>query len=168
MGIVLVLCAIMVVLLWTNALPFPDRGSFIHTCRTVGDRAILIDLFRQFDHYNKEPSFRADDPSGITRAIYPSGLILNVVPPDILARVGNSGNGIAIPTSYPEEAAAKAVEFLREKGDWGASVIGPFENGKVWLVPTKCLTSGVIVFRKNLIGMGKPPKWTDIPPHENA
>lgn len=160
--IVAVLLFVCVILLWNNLLPWPDRGSFIFTCLDDDKRHILMGLLVQHkDQYNFFPRFRADDPSGkILRAIYPSGMILNVVDSQTLAGLGKPGCGFAIPTNTPKEDAHRAVQYLRKHGDTKAFASGPHEDGKVWLVPTDLIVGGgVIIFRLPIHKMDKPPKW---------
>jgi hypothetical protein len=153
--------AVVIMALWRNELPFPDRGSFIYTARDAESRNALIELLRI---HGQEPAFRADDSGGqISRAIYKNGLILNVVQPDTLSELGDAGGGFAIVASDPMGSALEAVTFLSTRGDYTAKVHGPYEDGNVVIVTTPMLQSGVIVFRKHLIKMGKPPKWTDDP-----
>jgi hypothetical protein len=149
----LVLACIFCFLLWHNLLPFPDRGSFIFTSPSLLSRKCLIELLNR---YGIKPRFRADEPGKVWRAIYPSGLILNVVDNQMLREMGNPAGGFAIPCNNPSLEAQNALVFCKSMNDTTAKIHGPLEGGKVYLVSTSFLLSGVLVFRKPLHKMGKP------------
>ena len=108
--IVVIILLSAIVVLWKNALPFPDRGSFIFTAVSAESRKTLIELMKK---YGQTPAFKADDPNGMTkRAIYRSGLVLSVVERDTLTALGNAGGGFAVVTSNPLVSAHWAVNFL--------------------------------------------------------
>jgi hypothetical protein len=150
-------------LLWNNKLPIPDRGSYIFRCPSRRKRLTLIKLIEHFDHYNKHPRYRADDPNGlIKRAIYPGGFILNTVDPVMEREMPPHGAALGIPCDNPAAAAQYAFTYLFHYGDKLARVFGPYEDGHVYIVSTDHLISGVLVFRSKLHKMKEPPPWDDL------
>ena len=149
--------AVFSLLLWKRALPFPDYGSFVFTCWDEQARRTILAIMTS---HGQQPAYRADSPN-ISRAIFRSGLILNVVDPKLREKLGNPAGGFAIVVKSigPARAALSAAAFLRSEG-YNAQVFE--EDGmpdKISFVVTNAMVGSILVFREHVMELGKPQPW---------
>jgi hypothetical protein len=144
--------------LWPHT-PFYDKGSQVFTCTSPKAWYAMVTLCRD---RGLHPQYRIESP-GIIRALFPNGVILNYAEPELLEKLGNPSDGLALRVKNPLEEAKEAARFLEGSG-FKSKVIEhsePGMDGKIVFVKTPALKSAALIFRhhKLKLGKGRPPKW---------
>jgi hypothetical protein len=139
-----------------NPLPMPDRNYQVFTTSSPDAMFAVVDLLARHGH---RPRFRADG-EGVDRAILWDGTIINYTHPELFERLGRPAAAIGLVAADPVAAAMDAVAFFRERGYQAGMIEGAEPGLPIVFVTTDALNGSVLVFRKHVLRMGRPPeRW---------
>lgn len=135
-----------------NPLPFPDRGSRIFTAASPAAKAVIVDLLARHGLHER---FQANT-AGVLRSIMWDGTIINSPDADVLRRLGSPYASIGLVSPDPEQSAAQAAAFLKERGFEAEVVLDAEPNLPIAFVVSNVFTGTVLNFRKHIIHMPRP------------
>ncbi len=139
-----------------NPLPFPDPGSRIFSASSKEAKDAVVALLAR---HGVAERFQTDS-SGILRSLMMDGTIINVPPPEVLAKLDGATSSIALVARDPEEAARKDAAFLQQRGFIARVVLDAEPTLPIAFVVTNAFRGTVLTFRKHATQMPRP-KWSD-------
>jgi hypothetical protein len=153
-GVVLLLILIWVFLLAAgrNPLPFPDPGSRIFSASSKEAKDALVALLSR---HGLTERFQMDS-SGILRSLMMDGTIINVPPPEVLAKLEGATSCVGLVAQEPEREAREAAKFLQERGFSARVVLDAEPNLPIAFVLTDAFRGSVLNFRKHATKMPRP------------
>lgn len=135
-----------------NPLPFPDNGSRIFSASSEQAKAAIVELLAR--HGLKE-RFQFDS-SGIRRSILWDGTIINLAPPEVVAKLGGATSSIGLVASDPVAAAQDAAAFLRDRNFEARVVTDAEPELPIAFVVTDAFAGTALNFRKPAAQMPRP------------
>ncbi len=135
-----------------NPLPFPDPGSRIFAAASKDAKDALVILLAK---HGLAERFQMDS-SGILRSLMMDGTIINVSPPDVVAKLGGATSCIGLVATDPEAAARAAVEFLSGRGFTAHVVLDVEPDLPIAFVVTNALSGSALNFRRHVTKMPRP------------
>jgi hypothetical protein len=146
-----------VTFLWLvyNPLPFPDRG---HRCFAVPDEKtakLVVSILAKFGRLKEHFTF---DPEQTHQTLLSDNTTVIISQDEghnpILAL-----NSLSIVVSNPKKSAQEAAHLLKTAGfeTYVHLSAMPEIEGKVVILESDAFLSWVLVFRRHILAMGKPP-----------
>jgi hypothetical protein len=141
-----------------NPLPLPDNGSRIYVAANTEAQLATVEFLKG---YGIQPRFRLDTKFA-KRALLSQGIIINVPDPEFMKAYGNPGAGLALVVENPDKAATDAAAFFEAKGFKSRVIVEPepeMPPNSMAMLESKAFNGWIIVFRKHIIHLPKPPDW---------
>lgn len=135
-----------------NPLPFPDPGSRIFSASSKEAKDALVALLARHGVAERLQM----DSSGILRSIMMDGTIINVPPPDVLAKLDGATSCIGLVAENPEDAAQRAAEFIEARGFSARVVLDIEPKLPIAFVVTNAFRGSALNFRKHLTKLPRP------------
>ena len=135
-----------------NPLPFPDSGSRIFAAASKESKDALVILLAK---HGLAELFQMNR-SGILRSLMMDGTIINVSPPDVLAKLDRATSCIGLVAQDPEATAREAADFLSERGFAAHVVLDVEPDLPIALVVTDAFSGSALNFCKHVTKMPRP------------
>ena len=144
---------------FTNTIPFPDRGSTVLTCPNDKAKSVIVTILRNMGI--SKPMGVADDAL-VTRVIMSDLTVFNVTNPQLFKKLGEAGGARIYAVKDPKGSAKTFAMMARVQG-YTATIHEEISGAgtPVVLVSTDLLVSNLIGFRLHVTKMPRLKPWAD-------